>query len=211
MSNALGSFAWDKLIAGSIQPVVPMAKTLLSGQNLVRGTLVGRVLCGAVSETHVGNTGTGSIGTPTRGTKTKAGVYKLVIVTAVANAGRFVLYDPDGIQVGDGNVGVAFVSDHLNFTLADATDFVVGDTFLITVAAGSGKIVACDKDNIDGSAQAYGILAADADATSGDVPCVVYVSGEFNEAAITFQSGESADTRREELEKLRIFLRTTNT
>ncbi len=81
-----------------------------------------------------GNTGNGAMGAVTVTAGAKPGVYVLEITAAAANAGAFRVTDPTGIFVDDGDVAAAFSAGGLAFTLADgATDFVVGDTFAITV------------------------------------------------------------------------------
>jgi hypothetical protein len=88
------------------------------------------------SSAWTGNTGNGVMGAITVPANTKVGVWKLVIVKVTANAGDFLLYDPDGIPFSlRGTVAVAFAGTAApNFTLGDgATDWVVGDGFDITV------------------------------------------------------------------------------
>lgn len=81
-----------------------------------------------------GNTGTGTIGTVTVGATAKAGVYRAVCFEVATDAGKFLVEDPAGIEVGVATVGSAFTGGGLTFTIADATDFVAGDSFTITVA-----------------------------------------------------------------------------
>lgn len=94
-------------------------------------------------------TGTGSIGavTVTDGAKVPAGNYTVRIVKAASNAGDFVVERAadlaNGVTqaiVGYGTVAVAFAQGGLSFTLADATDFVVGDTIPIVVSGGNTRI-----------------------------------------------------------------------
>ena len=111
----------------------------------IAGTVLGKVLLGAATVTpaaQAGNVGNGSIGAPTADAGAPAGVYRVAIVAAAANAGKFEVEGPDGAVVGAGNVAVAF-NGPINFTLADgSTDFAVGDAFTVTVAyaAGSGQV-----------------------------------------------------------------------
>lgn len=80
------------------------------------------------------NTGNGAMGAITVSAGAKQGVYTLEITAAASNAGAFRVTDPDGVFVDDGDVAAAFSAGGLAFTLADgSTDFVVGDTFAITV------------------------------------------------------------------------------
>lgn len=83
-----------------------------------------------------GNTGTGTIGTVTVGAA-KSGVYRATCIEPATDLGKFVVEDPDGVNVGVATVGTQFVGGGLTFTISDATDFVSGDAFTITVAAGN--------------------------------------------------------------------------
>jgi hypothetical protein len=84
-----------------------------------------------------------------------------LVVTAVdaADSGVFSVTAPDGTKLPNATVGVAY--DHqVKFTIADgSTDFVVGDTFTVTVAAGSGKYVQLDPAGVDGRQNFAAILA----------------------------------------------------
>jgi predicted RecA/RadA family phage recombinase len=88
-----------------------------------------------------GGTGNGTItAAPTVGAAAKSGVYRLTCIAVATDGGKFQVEDPDGIVIGTAVVGVQFAT-HLTFTIADgSTDFVAGDAFTITVAAGSNKI-----------------------------------------------------------------------
>jgi hypothetical protein len=53
----------------------------------------------------------------------------------------------------------------------------------------SGKMVPCDPGATDGSEVAVAILAVPLASATGDVVAPCYVAGEFNVAALTFDSG----------------------
>lgn len=112
----------------------------------------------AVGEAAAGNTGSSGAITaaPAVGAGAKAGVYHAVCVEPASNAGSFLVTDPDGLTVGIATVAVEFVGGGLTFTIADATDFVVGDAFTITVAAGNSKL-------------GYAHVAAASGATTADI------------------------------------------
>lgn len=123
----------------------------------------------ASSAAYAGNTGNGTMGAITVSIGVKPGDYKLTITEPGTNLGTFQVEDPAGIFVGRGVVASAFSAGGLAFTLADgATDFAAGDGFTITVAAGDGKYVPYDDDNVDGSEVAAAIAYAGVDATSAD-------------------------------------------
>lgn len=199
----------DNLLAGDY-PAVTDIVTILSGQNLTRGALLGKVTVGAATGAAVaGNTGNGTItASPTVSGAAKPGVYRAVCIEPATDLGKFAVEDPDGITVGVATVGTAFTGGGLTFTIADgSTDFASGDSFTITVAAGSGKYKQCNSANTDGSQAPQVILAEDCDASGGDAQALIYLSGAFNEAAIGFGGTDTAATHRAALRDLNIYLK----
>ena len=169
--------------------------TVLSGQNLKANAVLGRVYLGAGSAVAGGgNTGDGAMGAITVGADAQAGDYILTVTKADTNAGDFQVVDPQGDVAGVGTVAVAFAGGGLSFTLADGSaDFVVGDAFTITVAAGSGKYVEYDDAGTDGRQVAAGVLFDAVDATDGDVDGVAIVrSAEVAKDALVWESGQDA-------------------
>jgi hypothetical protein len=82
--------------------------------------------------------------------------------------------DPQGREIGHGNVAAAFSAGGLAFTLADGgTDFLAGDSFKITVAAGT-KYGPFDPAATDGREVAVAILFDDCDATAADTSAVAH-------------------------------------
>lgn len=168
--------------------------TVLSGQNLKAGHVLGKVAVGTATGAAVsGNTGNGTIGTMSAGATAKAGVYTATCIEPAANGGTFTVEDPDGVNVGTAVVGTAFAGP-VNFTIADgATDFVAGDRFTITVAAGSGKYKEYNPANTDGSQTAVAILYAAVDVTAADTEGVVIARhAEVNAAELVWFSGADA-------------------
>jgi len=89
---------------------------------------------GAGSEA-AGNVGTGVItDTPTISAGAKHGRYKAVLIATSATA-PYIVYDPDGIVVGDGVVASANTSipGIGSFTISNAGTMTAGDTFYIDV------------------------------------------------------------------------------
>jgi len=177
------------LFAGDFPRVVKPV-TIAAGQDLAAGTVLGKITKGAATSVAKtgGNTGTGSLtldSTTPIIANAQAGGYTAKCITAATNGGIFRVTDPKGNVLGDVAVGSTF-SDQIKFALADGeTDFVVGDGFDITIAAGSGYYKAYDDDNIDGSEKAVALLAEDVDATDGAIPGGAYFAGCFNEDALT--------------------------
>lgn len=109
------------------------------GQPAFRGTgdhgvVVGAAFAatGAGSEA-AGNTGTGTItDAPTISAGAKQGRY-IAVLTATSATAPFILYDPDGIVVGEGNVASAFTGGGLAFTISNAGTMTAGDTFYVDV------------------------------------------------------------------------------
>ena len=202
------SYAYENLKSGDF-PIITKEITLISGQDLDKGTLIGKitkVVGGAVAGT---NTGNGVFSAVTGGHKTKIGTYTLTCVEASADAGRFKVIDPDGYRIDDATVAVAYSNDHLGFTIADgSTDFIAGDSFTIAVTAGSGKYTLALAASVDGSElwENMCILADDIDASSGDIVCTGWFSGQFNENKVTFGTGITYASSVDELCKYNIFL-----
>lgn len=116
------------------------AIAIAASQDIDPGEVLGRVAATGVvvSKTDVPGAGKGvlTLASPAFGSTVKPGEYKVVFVEPAANAGTFVVEDPDGIAVGGGNVAVAY-DGPVKFTVADgSTDFVAGDVakVLVTVA-----------------------------------------------------------------------------
>ena len=180
----------DTLLQGG--PYDIKKKTLITGQSLSRGAVVGLITKGAATAVAAEeNTGDGVMGAVTLGKEAIVGAYVLTCVSEATNAGVFKVIDPNGNRLDDMTVGVAYSNNHLKFTLADgAEDFDAGDIFTITVAAGSGKATLLDKSAVDGSNKFYGILIQAVDATDADVEEVAfYTKGKFDQGSLSFADG----------------------
>lgn len=182
--------------------------TVLSGETLVAGAVLGKVTVGAATPAaFAGNAAnTGTIASVTLGAGAKAGVYKVVIIEPATNAGKFTVEDPDGITIGTGTVGVEFAGGGLTFTVADgATDFSAGEGFTITVAAGSGKYREYDPVNTDGSQTAAAVLFAAVDAATADRPGVAIVrDAEVNAAELSWFTNATTDQKAAGLAQLAV-------
>jgi hypothetical protein len=77
------------------------------------------------------------------------------------------------------------------------------------VALGGGLKLCGSAEVPDGSEDPYAILAVDCDATLADAACPIYLTGEFNEAAVIFGSEDTADTHRDALRAIGIHLKST--
>lgn len=192
-ANDLDSHSVDNLIAGSF-PILSKEVIVDTGV-LVRGTVLGKITAGAVPTTGTaggGNTGATTMTGVVGGRRTKPGAYVATAVVAAAAGGLFQVKNPDGVVIGQAEVGTLFVSDEISFTINDpGTDAAIGDTLTVTVPAGSGKYVKVDKAAVNGSGKADCILAEDVDATSADVTTVAYTTGQFSRTALVFAAGNT--------------------
>ncbi|MGE0717187.1 MAG: head decoration protein [Alphaproteobacteria bacterium] len=173
--------------------------TVLADQVLKAGQVIGAVAvgtaAGAAFASNAANTGT--MGAVVVGAGAKPGVYKVVIIEPASNAGKFLVEDPDGIVVGTGNVAAEFVGGGLTFTIADGSqDFISGEGFNVTVAAGSGKWKAWNPANADGSQIACGVLWDAVDATGADKPAAAIVrDAEVNGAELEWFTGATDNNK----------------
>lgn len=168
--------------------------TIVSGQTIKAGHVLGKITVGAGSSApFAGNTGDGAMGAITVSAGAKPGAYKLVIIEPGTNVGKFTVEDPDGVIIGTGTVAAAFSAGGLAFTLADGSaDFIAGDGFTITVAAGSGKYKEYNPSNADGSQTAVAIAFDNVDASGGDKSAVViFRDAEITSAELIWFSGAS--------------------
>lgn len=179
--------------------------TILHGQNLKAGHVLGKVTVGTATGAAVsGNTGNGAISGVSAGDTAKAGFYQLLCIEPAANGGVFEVEDPDGVIVGRAVVGTPFIGP-VNFTIADGSaDFVAGDRFAITVAAGSGKYKEYNPANTDGSQIAVALLLDNVDAAAADKAAVAIVRNvEVNAAELIWFTGASNDQKNTGLEQLK--------
>lgn len=107
-------------------------------------------------------------------------------------------YTPDRLHAGD------FPIRTLDVTIASGQNLTRGA--LLGKITASGKYVLSLAAAIDGSQTPVAILAEDVDATGGDKSGIVYISGDFNENAITYGTGHTADSVRAGLRDLNIYL-----
>lgn len=117
------------------------------------GCLAAQTLVGAGSE-DAGNTGTGTItDAPAVAAGAKIGRYAVVLL-ATSATGAFVVTDPDGVIVGNGNIATEFVGGGLTFTWANGGTMTIGDTAYVDVTGG-------DALGITIAHQALGLLSGE--------------------------------------------------
>lgn len=199
-----------------VGPDNPMTRsiTLLSGQNCVRGTVLGKIATNAgavtVGAPVITGTGTGALtrATPAYSATVQEGTYTVLFTDETTNAGEFVVLRPDGTIDGYGKVAVAY-DGQVKFTIADSTDYLAGDTVTLAVTiadTSAGKYVKSLSAAVNGSQTAVAILAEDCDASLGDKVTVAYMGGVFDENALTYGTAHTAATVRESLRDVGIKL-----
>jgi len=93
-----------------------------------------------------------------------------------------------------------------SLTLLTGTNYVRGT--VLGVVTATGKAVKVDSTKADGSQVPYAILTQDTDATAADILAPVYLTGEFNGAALIFGGTDTKDTHKASLRKIGIFVKT---
>lgn len=199
--SVIGTNTRPTLFSGD-KKIVTKAVTIAESQTITKGTALGLILAAVgTPAAGGGNTGDGTITgyALAAGGPAIVGNYSLVCVAAAVNGGTFELYDPNGKIVGTVEVGTAFTGGGLTFTVADgATDFVVGDTFTLPVAAGSGQAKALDANAVDGSEKLDSIASEDVTTEAAETAVTTsYAEGQFNAGEITIANGDVDDYREE--------------
>jgi hypothetical protein len=131
-----GEFLLEERAMGGIGTPSRENVTVLSGQVLKAGSVIGRVnkAVGSVAIPVVVGTGNGVASTVFGGPDTLAGNYVVTCTIAAANGGTFSVTNPAGKALPVALVGVPYRSREINFTIADgAADFIVGDSFTFVV------------------------------------------------------------------------------
>jgi hypothetical protein len=179
--------------------------TVLSGQNVSAGAVLGRIAKAAGTVAGAGNTGTGTVSGVSLGALAELGNYILTCIATATNGGTFQVKAPDGRVLPPATVGAAYTSDHINFTVNDGgTDFALGDSFTVPVVAGSGKVRAINFAGVDGSRDAFGIALSDYDAGEGDVEGVAVVRDAVIDAAnLVWPEGATSDQKAAALSQLK--------
>lgn len=109
-------------------------------------------------------------------------------------------FTPDGLIAGD------YPIQREVGTLISGQNLARG-TVLGKITA-SGKYTTALSASSDGSQNPVAILVDAVDASGGDKPCSVYLSGEFNTNAMTFGTGITIANSKDALRDLNIYLQT---
>ncbi|QDD65541.1 head decoration protein [Herbaspirillum seropedicae] len=167
--------------------------TLTGGAKVLAGTVLGQQTTGntAAAAALGANTGNGTFGAITVAAPAQAGDY----VVQFADATHFVVEDPQGIEVGHGTTGTAFNGGGLGFTItAGSTAFAAGDSFKVTVAAGSKKYAPLSLTAADGTGVPAAVLYGTKDVTAVDKLALVMARhAELNGSELIWPPGATAN------------------
>ena len=164
--------------------------TIANGGTMTSGDSYTVVVSAGGTPVLVG-TGSGTVSSFSLGKLAQNGTYRVRLQATSATA-QFSVEGPNGV-VGMGNVATAFVSDHVNFTLANGGTMTLGDYFNIIVANGTGYASLYDPLATDGTQVPYGVIthAADASSTTAAVNAFVRL-GEVKRDVLTWKSTVTA-------------------
>ena len=201
-----GTYTPDSLLAGNAHLLVARTIKVATGQNLKRGSVIGKVTSANSATVPVGggsNGGVVNFGTITPDATAKDGSYGVAVTAAKdgATGAKFTVTAPGG-QTATGTMGEAFDSLGLAFTITDGltTDASeVGDVYTFTVTAANGEYKLSASAANDGSQTPDLILAEDVDATTGDKLGLAYERGDFNANALILGTGHTVASIREGL------------
>jgi|GEM_PF-297648 len=130
--------------------------TVLSGQNLAAGAVVGRVTkgVGGASVPTVVGTGNGTMSAVFAGPEIQKGNYVVKCIAIAANGGTFSVTNPAGRALPNAVMAagsVTYRSREINFTITDgSTDFALNDTFTIVVGTTAPTVVGTGNGTISG-------------------------------------------------------------
>lgn len=115
---------------------------LLTGQNLLAMAVLGQITKAqaAAPIPAIVGTGTGLMSALTFGPAAQTGSY-VVTLTATSATAAFTVTAPDGTALPTGNVGTAYVSDQVSFSIANGGTMTTGDTYTIVVTAGGTPVL----------------------------------------------------------------------
>jgi hypothetical protein len=197
------------------QVQIGLSQTLVTAQVLGRAPLAAGVTSSAAADA-ANTAGSGAITldvtTPVL-SDAKNGVYRAVCIEPAANGGTFEVFDPSGAAIGKVAVGATF-ANQIKFVIADATDFVAGDAFSITVGIENADYdyKAFDPTATDGLQHAAAVLfdAVTTDGSTKKQAVVMRRACELRASDLTWSAGITAPQKAAaigELEDLGVILR----
>ncbi len=169
-SKTEGRYASEFILSEALGTLSRENITVLSGQDLSAGAVIGRVNkgVGKAAIPAVVGTGNGVMSALFAGPEVEVGSYVVTCITAATNGGTFSVTTPSGNLLPNAVVGTPYRSRHINFNIADgSTDFIVGDVFTIVVTTGAAAVVGTGNGTISGLS-----LGPDAKAGQYRVECI---------------------------------------
>lgn len=201
-----------KNILANDDDVTTRKVTIVSGQNLVAGSVIGgtetgvpAATAGAPFSTVGGSVGNGAVTAVSADAGAMAGRWYIEITGAAGATAAFKVIRPDGQIDGTGNVGTPYNgTGSINASVADgATDYGAGHMIPIDVLYEDGDSAKKYKLSLlaatDGSQVPDLVLAEDADASGGDIEAIAYETATLVSSALTFGTGHTVATVRESL------------
>ncbi len=185
--------------------------TVAQNETLVMGEVCGKVTkstptTGTKAE---GVTGGGTCTAVTAGDGAVIGTYTLectVVADASAGTGAiFKVINPDGNALPDAEADVAYTNDQINFTInTSGAAYIVGDSFTIAVAAGSGQVKAINFSGVDGTQDAYGIaIDAYGNTTATEDGVLIVRDAQIVADYLTWPNGATTDQKSAALAQLK--------
>lgn len=210
-----GVVVWEPVFDDEILSA-PGAATYVKGTVLARKSVADAVAVAAGANTGDGTT---TLATVAAGQVVPiVGAYVLTVTTAVVNGGILQLKDPNGAIVASDLVmtvgalaATVFEAAGLQFTVTDgATDFIVGDSFTLTVAA-DGKVVVYDRVGAGGAQIPFMVLHDEEVFTGvGTVPFRPIISGRVRRGDLVVHgAGAITDAEADAMRDFTILAQTT--
>jgi hypothetical protein len=116
--------------------------TLVSGQDLDAGAVLGKLTKRQAAAAIPSNAGTGSgaMTALTFGPDVQVGDYVITLLATSATS-AFTVVAPDGTSLPNGAVGTAYSSSHLSFLISDGGTMTAADTYTVAVTAGGTPVL----------------------------------------------------------------------
>ncbi|CAN5858180.1 hypothetical protein BH11PSE13_BH11PSE13_12220 [soil metagenome] len=115
-----------------------------------------------------------------------------------------------GVASADSPISVELIANNSSLLFGQKAILLSGQNLkrgaLVGRITASGKYVLSLSASSDGSQVPLAVLVHDTDATAGDTETLVYQRGDFNQAAMTFGTGQTPDSVRDALRDAGIFL-----
>jgi hypothetical protein len=189
--------------------LIALSQTIRPGMVLGKRAIVAGVTSSAAAAaSNTGGSGAMTLDvTAPVGAGVQDGVYQAICIEPASNGGTFEVFDPQGVSLGVVAVGGTF-NNQIKFVIADATDFVAGDRFLITVGVeydGDMEYLAHDPAATDGSqvACAIAIYGVTTDGSTKQKIAALTRRAEVRLSDLEFKSGISAANKAETIDQLR--------